>query len=192
MNLRLAAAGLFALPLLLFTVACSGGADSGSKDADLNSFRADMALDISGSDQLKGTIEVVLPDRLHAVFPASEGNRSTETISIGQDNYHKSGSASWSKQQQAPEYATVTLALLQAKAWQTSGANKGPEETVEGKKCQAYAVPFPDVATSPGPRTAEICLADGRPLRISFAVGNRKSSIVITRYNPKVEINAPN
>jgi len=149
---------------------------------DLKTFKANIIIEAAGQPKQEGSIEAVLPDRIHITFPGAE------VISIGSDLYLKAG-PTWSKQAGGGLGAIFDLNQITdvfAGVDVSSRTTQGGLETIGGQRCQLYTV-----VTSDGTKS-EVCVANNLPVRIiSEAPGGGKFTIVFSSLNSTLEIRAP-
>jgi hypothetical protein len=169
------------------TQPASGGAPSASEInafaqafRNVKSFRITMAVQSGTTVTPQGTMEYVLPDKLHASF------QGYGLISIGADSYVKIGPA-WTKQTGAIApgqfFNFSDLQRLSADA-QISRYVRGGTDVVNGQNCQLYTL-------TEASGTTELCIGNNLPQRIVTTTGTQKLILTFSDYDRVPDIRPP-
>ena len=157
--------------------------------AKVKSFRSTLTAGPANSQQTT-TIEMSYPDKVHITIKTATGTQ--ELICANNLIYTKTDK--WVKNEKDPTGKAVDCTSYASSIFNTktigdglkaSAANisKGGTDTVNGKKCQILQ------QVNPNGSTADICVADGLPIRIVDKGAG--ATIIFSDYNANIDIKAP-
>ena len=162
------------------------------------SFRANVAADAGASVKFEVALEVALPDKLHITLKSAPSSlpamlNGAEVIGIGKDLYIKVGGV-WIRESTSDlglgDLSTTGLSDLTSEfddLGATTVVTKGSTDTVNGKRCQVYAIKDTADPTS----TGDVCIADNLPQRLKVNFGGGSATITFSDFNANINIQKP-
>ena len=161
------------------------------------SFRATVAADAGATGKFEVALEVALPDKLHVTLKSAPSSipamfSGAEVIGIGSDLYVKTG-GKWTKESTQDlglgDLSTGVSELTSEfdDLGSTTVVTKGSMDTVNGKRCQIYAIKDTADPTS----TGDVCIADNLPQRLKVNFDGGSATITFSDFNANINIQKP-
>ena len=139
-----------------------------------------------GGQQVQGTMEIVLPDKVHMTLKGLVGPEAIEAIAIGTTMYMKLGDAGWQKLPNSTAMGGLSSitnpeTFARELVSPTAVVTRAGTETVHGEPCQVYQVQDQGKQQS-------LCVGKDNLLRRGVSEG---LTIDFYDYDAPIEVSAP-